>query len=129
MKKYLAISAISAITMLTGCTDAEIASSNLSKAADNFEIARRVVFYNSITGDFILSVQGRCLVEDSNTKVSFTCKTDDHSFVKHQLGLSDNVTYFSEQLSAHQVSEYSYRVTFKPDVIIPDIDLRTQLAD
>jgi len=128
-KQLLAILAISMLA-LTGCNDdADIASSNLSKAADNFEIVRRVVFYNGITGDYILSVTGLCSVKDSGHKVSFTCKTDDGEFVKHQLGRSDNVTYFSEQLSAHEVSVYQYRITFKPDAIIPDFNLRSQLVD
>jgi len=114
--------------LLAACDDATVASRNLSKAADNFEIARRVVFYNGITGDYILSVQGLCSVSDSGRSVSFTCKTDDGKYVKHMLGLSDNVTYFSEQLSSHEVSVYQYRVTFKPDAIIPDFNLRSSLV-
>jgi len=31
---------------LTGCTDADMASQNISKKADYFEINRRIVFYN-----------------------------------------------------------------------------------
>lgn len=129
MKKAILI--ITALCgLLVGCNDdAQIASRNLSKAADNFEIARRVVFYNGITGQYILSVQGLCSVENRNRTVSFTCKDDGGKYVKHMLGLSDNVTYFSEQLSAHDVSVYHYRVTFKPDAIIPDFNLRSQLAD
>ncbi len=130
LKNALLGAALSSTALLSGCSDdADIASKNLSKAADNFEIARRVVFYNGITGDFILSVQGLCSVTDHVTKVTFTCKTDDGDFVKHQLGRSDNVTYFSEQLSAHDVSTYNYRITFKPDVIIPDINIRSQLSE
>jgi hypothetical protein len=108
----------------------DVASRNLSKAADNFEIVRRVVFYNGITGDYILSVQGLCSVQTSATgnSVSFTCKTDDGKYVKHMLGLSNNVTYFSEQLSASDVSVYQYRITFKPYAIIPDINIRSKLV-
>ena len=129
MKKLLLAVSISATLALTGCNeDADIASRNLSKAADNFEIVRRVVFYNGITGDYILSVQGLCSVSNNGRSVSFTCKNDKGKYVKHMLGLSDNVTYFSEQLSAHDVSVYQYRVTFKPDAIIPDFNIRSQLA-
>ena len=39
-----------------GCNDAQIASSNLSRAADNFEILRRVVFLNGITDTYLLSI-------------------------------------------------------------------------
>lgn len=113
-----------------GCQDdADVASYNLSKAADNFEIARRVVFYNGITGDYILSVQGLCSVSNNGRSVSFTCKNDGGKYVKHMLGLSDNVTYFSEQLTSHDVSVYHYRITFKPDAIVPDINIRSQLVD
>lgn len=129
--KTLAISlSLAATALLSGCNDdADIASRNLSKAADNFEIVRRVVFYNGITGDYILSVQGLCSVSNNGRSVAFTCKNDEGKYVKHMLGLSDNVTYFSEQLSASDVSVYQYRVTFKPDVILPDINIRSQLVD
>lgn len=117
------------LAVLSGCMDdADVASRNLSKAADNFEVPRRVVFYNGITGDYILSVQGLCSVSNNGRSVSFTCKNDEGKFVKHMLGLSDNVTYFSEQLSAQEVSVYHYRVTFKPDVVVPDINIRSSLV-
>ena len=32
----------------------------LSKAADMFELERSIVFYNGITGDYILVIEGRC---------------------------------------------------------------------
>lgn len=115
---------ISSTLVLGGCDDADFASRNLSKAADNFEIMRRVVFYNGITNDYILSVEGLCSVADSGHKVSFTCKIGHNEYVKHQLGLSDNVTYFSEQVEGQNVSTYHYRVTFKPQAILPDIDFR-----
>lgn len=130
MKKTLLTIGLLSVIGLTGCQDdADVASRNLSKAADNFEIARRVVFYNGITGDYILSVQGLCSVSNNGRSVSFTCKNDKGKYVKHMLGLSDNVTYFSEQLSAHDVSVYHYRVTFKPDAVVPDINIRSRLVD
>lgn len=128
MKKLILVF-LSVIGMYGCQDDADVASYNLSKAADNFEIARRAVFYNGITGDYILSVQGLCSVNNNGRSVSFTCKNDDGKYVKHMLGLSDNVTYFSEQLSSHDVSVYHYRITFKPDAIVPDINIRSQLVD
>lgn len=113
---------------LTACSsDADVASHNLSKAADNFEVQRRIVFYNGITGEYLLELQGLCSLGnyDSAGQLSVTCKTSPTEFKKHFLGLSDNVTYFAEQLEAAKVSEYHYRVVFKPQQIVPDIDLRT----
>ena len=47
--------------------------------------------------------------------------------LKHFLGLSDNVTYFAEQLSPGDVSTYHHRITFKPQVIVPDFDFRGKI--
>lgn len=117
---------LGALVALSGCDDATVASQNLSRAADNFEINRRVVFYNGITGGYILSIEGRCAfsVKDTGNKVDVICKTGEREFKKHSLGISDNVTYFSEQLAPADVSVYHYRVTFKPQTILPDIDFR-----
>lgn len=127
MRKFL-VSGIAALAILgAACTsDADVASSNLSKAADNFEILRRVVFYNGITEQYILSIEGFCSLgnHDKTRELSVTCKTGPNEYKKHFLGLSDNVTYFVEQLEGANVSTGHYRVVFKPSVILPDIDVR-----
>lgn len=112
----------------TGCSsDASIASHNLSKAADMFEIDRRIVFYNGITGDYILSMEGRCSITKDKTdaQLEVTCKTGPNEFKKHFLGISDNVTYFAEQLQSRHTSVFHYRVIFKPQAIVPNVDLET----
>lgn len=114
--------AVSALAM-GGCDQATVASSNLSKAANNFEVNRRVVFVNGITDSYLLSIEGRCSfeVEGQGSKVAVTCKTGPNAYKKHTLGLSDNVTFFSEQLEGVDVNVYRYRVTFRPSVILPDV--------
>lgn len=113
--------------LLSGCRpDADLASHNLSKAADNFEVQRRIVFYNGITGEYMLTIEGRCNRDNSSTAnvLGVVCKVGDGLYKKHLLGLSDNVTFFMEQVDGAAVSTYHYRVIFKPSVIVPDIDLR-----
>ena len=129
MKHLTAI--ITAMTIgtlaVSGCSsDADVASHNLSKAADQFEVARRVVFYNGITGEYILTVEGLCSLgnHDKHGELSVTCKTGPSSYKKHFLGLSDNVTYFAEQLEPNSASVYRYRVVFKPKSIIPDVEVK-----
>lgn len=106
--------------------DADVASKNLSRAADMFEIQRRVVFYNGITGEYILVLEGLCALGnfDAAGELSVTCKTGPSQYKKHFLGLSDNVTFFAEQIDGADVSTYHYRVIFKPQQIVPDIDVR-----
>lgn len=125
MKKFLSIAAM--ILALGACrNDAEVASANLSKDADNFKVARRVIFYNGVTNDYMLEIKGLCSIAagTSAKSITVTCKVSEGQYKKHLLGLSDNVTYFVEQLDAVNVSTSFYTVTFKPSVIIPSIELR-----
>jgi len=72
----------------------------------------------------MLSIEGRCSLwnYDSTGQLTVTCKIWNNEYKKHFLWLSDNVTYFVEQLEPKDVSVYHYRVIFKPQSIIPDID-------
>lgn len=128
--KIIAIT-LSAVALVGCSSDADIASYNMSKAADMFEINRRVVFYNGITGDYMLTVEGLCSLGnyDANRQLSITCKVGDGAYKKHFLGLSDNVTYFVEQLEPSKQSAFHYRVVFKPQTIIPDIDARGDMRE
>jgi hypothetical protein len=127
MMKKLALAAL-AVTLLAACaSDADVASDNLSKAAEQFEIQRRIVFINGITDQYLLSIEGRCSVETSDSalggSLEVTCMLGEGQYKKHFLGLSDNVTYLVEQVDSADVSTQRYRVIFKPSVIIPDVDL------
>jgi hypothetical protein len=114
--------------LLAGCdrNDADVASRNLSTAADNFEINRRIVFYNSINGEYLLVIEGLCSLGNSDTglRMSVTCKTGPAAYKKHHLGLGANVTFVSEQVDAAAASTYHYRVVFKPSTLIPSIEVR-----
>jgi len=133
--KRVAVSIIAAILLTVGlasCTDhdSDVVSANLSTAADQFQIARRIVFYNGITGEYMLSIEGLCALgnNDGPKELTVVCKIGESAngegqYKKHFLGLSDNVTYFVEQLEAARVSAYHYKVIFKPSTIIPDVDI------
>lgn len=123
---FILFFALLAVVTVSGCSDADTASYNLSKDADNFKVERRIVFYNGITGDYMLSIEGRCSLgnNDPVKQLSVTCKTGEDSYKKHFLGLSDNVTYFVEQIEGKNVSVYNYKVVFKPSVIVPDIEIK-----
>jgi len=128
MKKLVVLIVVGFLVFgLVGCSnDAEIANRNLSKKADQFEINRRVVFYNGITGEYMLVIEGRLSIysDGNDNQLEVVCKTGEKTFKKHTLGLSDNVTYFCEQLDEAKVSTYRYKVVFKPSAIIPDVDVR-----
>jgi hypothetical protein len=125
----LAVAILAAGATACGPSDADVAARNLGTAAEQFELQRRIVFFNGITDKYLLTVEGRCSVETAdsglNGALEVTCKVGtgkDAEFKKMFLGLSDNVSYFVEQLETVGVSTTHYRVIFKPEAIIPDFD-------
>lgn len=130
MKKFIAL-AMLPIFVVAGAacfqSKADVASHNLSREAEQFKINRRIVFFNGITDKYLLTVEGKCSVETSDSalhgSLEVTCKIGPDAYKKHFLGLSDNVSYFVEQLDAANVSEYHYKVIFKPETLIPDVDV------
>ncbi len=117
--------ALVGLLMLTGCEDdAKIASRNLSKAADNFEIVRNIVFYNTWTDTEVAVVVGRCSIEVYTAKLAVICKEGPGKFVKHYLGRSANLSFFAVQIEAADVSTMHTRITWKPQTFVPNIDFR-----
>jgi len=136
MKKIIKLLTVTILLLSTmfvsGCSDdAQVASYNLVKSADNFEIYRRVVFFNGITDNYLLEIEGLCSIKADtiDRQLEVICKTGTMEYKKHFLGLSDNVAYFVEHLEGTEVSAYHYRVTFKPQLILPDIDMRVDTRD
>lgn len=128
MRKVLAAVAALVLVAVMGCSASDVASRNLSTAADNFELQRRIVFYNGITGAYILVIEGRCALGnyDDKGELTVTCKVGPEAFKKHFLGLSDNVTYFSEQLDPARVDDFHYRVIFRPETLGPGVEVQTK---
>jgi len=132
MKRILIMMLILGSIFMVGCQDdAQVASYNMIKAADNFELDRRIVFVNGITDKYLLEIEGKCSIKADtyDVQLEVICKTGDEQYKKHFLGLSDNVFYVVEQLESVHASAYHYRINFKPQLILPDIDLRVDTTD
>ena len=111
---------------LTGCTDeATTVEDNMTTAADNFEVLRRIVFVNGITDNYFLTVEGYCSITDEGTQLEVLCKVGDELYTKDMLGLSDNTFYYVEQLDPEGLDPFHHRVVWRPETIVPDIDLVT----
>jgi hypothetical protein len=126
MKKILTkLTIVSALLLSAGCVqESERAAYNVSQAAHNFEVNRRVVFYNGITGEYILTIEGLLSVTPEDGKLSVIVKTGPSEYKKHYLGVSDNVTWFCEQIESAPSDPYRNRVVFHPTTIIPDIQVK-----
>jgi len=124
--KFVALIAVALVSLLLyGCAqESDLASYNVSQAAHNFEVNRRVVFYNGITGEYILTIEGLLSVTPESGKLSVIVKTGPTVYKKHYLGVSDNVTWFCEQIESVKADPYHYRVIFRPKTIIPDVQVK-----
>ncbi|MEC0473647.1 hypothetical protein P8815_18070 [Bacillus altitudinis] len=128
MKKKLLVLLITAMAIMTGCSsEADVVSENISKSSDSFEVQRRIVFFNGITDKYLLTVEGLCALgnSDSDLRMTVTCKVGKDEYKKHYLGLSDNVSFFAEQLEPNKEDPFHYKILFRPQTIIPDIELQT----
>jgi hypothetical protein len=127
MKRIAILAAVGFLSVLAGCDrEANVASKNLSVAADQFEIERRIVFYNTIDSSYMMTIEGLCSLGNADPagELSVTCKVGSGKYKKHFLGLSRNVSYFVEQIDSADVSPYHYKVIFKPSTIIPDVSVQ-----
>lgn len=116
--------ALAAAALLSSCSsDAKTASDNLSKAADQFEVQRRITGVNGITDKPAFDVEGRCSIEAQDRKLIITCKHGENDYRKHFVGLSDNTYWVAEQLEPMDVSVYHTRIIIKPEAILPDIGI------
>lgn len=112
--------------IMMGCeSEADVVNHNLTQSADSFEVQRRIIFFNGITDKYLFTIEGLCSLDASDSdKLKVTCKTGSDQYKRHYLGLSDNVSYFVEQTDAKTEDPFRYKVLFRPESIIPDIDVQ-----
>lgn len=129
MKKYLKkiiplIVLVAIMTVaFTGCqTEAQRVSYNLSRQADNFNVVRQLTVINCIEGDVIFQMTGKLSIEADTVDNQLEVTVEDNgTYVKHFIGLSDNVTYVVEDLNlgTNDVAKYRYTLNFNPNMWIP----------
>ena len=125
MKKVLAIilTLLLVVAVMAGCeTEAQRVSYNLSQQADNFNIVRQLTVINCIEGDVLFQMTGKLSITADTVDNQLEIIVEDGgTYVKHFVGLSDNVTYVVEDLNlgANAVSKYKYTLNFNPNMWLP----------
>lgn len=129
MRKYVLfiLAVLVAALSVAGCESAaDKVSTNIGKDCEQFKCQRRIIAVNGITDKVLFSVEGRCSIEkdeDLNGTLTLICKQAPHKYYKHFIGISDNVTFVSTQLEPLDESEYRTKILFKPENIVPNVDL------
>ena len=128
MKKLIsaAIITIALALTLTGCTEAERVSHNLSQEADNFNVVRQLTVINCLQGDVLFQMTGKMSItaDREDNQLEILVEDEDGTYKKHFVGLSDNVTYVIEDVSTNNVDKYKYTLNFNPKMWIPaDVEI------
>lgn len=123
MKRLIGLAVASALLIVACGTDADVATENIKKAAEQFEVTRRVTGINGITDQVFLEAVGKCSFEAQPDYYDVICKTPEGEFLRHVMSRSDNAVFIVEQLEAAEASTANYRFIVKPSVLIPNLDL------
>ena len=113
---------ISTILMCTSCRQSDVVSYNVSKQADNFNIVRKITVFNCIQGDILFEMSGKMSISvDTEENQLEVLIEDDGNYMKHFIGLSDNVTYVIEDVNGADVNKYRYTMNINPRMWAPQI--------
>ena len=123
MKKIFALLLVMVclVGALTGCSAAADVNHNLSQAADNFEVVRKITVYNARTDMIIMEMEGlMSLSNNSTSELVVTCKTGEDEYKKNYVYLNDYVIYVVEDITGTVTDPYHYKIHFY--TALPDID-------
>ncbi|KAB1440500.1 hypothetical protein [Candidatus Galacturonibacter soehngenii] len=120
MKKKM-LFVVLVLMLLTGCSQADVVSNNLSKQADNFNVLRRITVINGISDDIMYQMTGKfSLVTDSeDRKIDLIIENEDGSYSKNFIGYSDNTNYIIEDLDTNYVDKYKFTINYNPKMWVP----------
>lgn len=108
--------------VITSCTAANNVNHNLSQAADNFQVARRITVYNARTDLIVMEMEGYMSISNNSTnELVVTCKTGTDQYKKNYVYLNEYVIYVVEDITGTVTDPYHYKVHFYG--AIPDIDI------
>ncbi len=130
MKKRIigiALVSLALVGVLAGCvSDADMGSRNLSTAAEQFELDRRITVTTGFSNEVALQIEGRCSLETADSflagAIEVVCKIAPNEFTKHFIVKGDNDVVTVQQLGTVDASVYHHRVLIKPENILPEFD-------
>lgn len=117
------------LSSLTGCSwadEADVASYNISKEADNFNIYRRVVVINNQSDETLLEFEGWCSIENNmeKSRLEITYRVGDNQYYKDFVGINDRTTYVITQIDGANVDKYHYEWLYHSQGDLIPIDIK-----
>ena len=124
MKKIICILLMLVVILgcFASCTAAENVNYNLSQAADNFEVMRKITVYNARTDLIIMEMEGyMSLSNNSSSELVVTCKVGANEYKKNYVYLNEYVIYAVEDITGTNTDPYHYKIKFY--TAMPDVDI------
>lgn len=123
MKKFICILlAVIVLFCFASCTAADNVNHNLTQAADNFQVIRKITVYNARTDLIVMEMEGyMSLSNNSTSELVVTCKTGANEYKKNYVYLNEYVIYVVEDITGTTTDPYHYKVKFYGAA--PDIDI------
>ena len=101
---------------LTGCTEVDQVSNNISKEADNFNVTRKLTVLNARTDTILLELTGTfSLQKNSENELEVIIETAEGKYQKDLVYLNDYTMYVVEDISGADVDKYHYEINFLPE--------------
>ncbi len=116
-----ASAAVFCILAMTGCTESDKVSYNVSKEADNFNVIRRLTVINARSDKPVFELIGAFSIEVDNedNQLEIICETGENEYKKHFVSLNEWTIYVVEDVGGADVDKYRYEVNFLPESILP----------
>ena len=108
--------------LFAGCTAAANVNHNISQAADNFQVLRKITVYNARTDLIVMEMEGyMSLSNNSTSELVVTCKTSATEYKKNYIYLNEYVIYVVEDITGTSTDPFHYKVHFY--TALPDADI------
>lgn len=116
-----ASAAVFCLLAMTGCTESDKVSYNVSKEADNFNVIRRLTVINARSDKPVFELIGAFSIEVDNedNQLEIICETGENEYKKHFVSLNEWTIYVVEDVGGADVDKYRYEVNFLPESILP----------
>ena len=117
-KKMMAVllMALLVCMAITGCTEANQVSNNISQEADNFNVTRKLTVVNARTDTILLELTGTfALKNNTANELEVIIETEEGKYKKDLVYLNDYTMYVVEDVSGADVYKYHYEINFLPE--------------
>jgi hypothetical protein len=95
---------------MTGCTESDKVSHNVSKEADNFNVIRRLTVINARSDKPVFELIGAFSIEVDNAdnQLEIICETGENEYKKHFVSLNEWTIYVVEDIGGADVDPIEY---------------------